>query len=147
VAAAHLFHPSAEATNPTACGFVEPAPNASEAVNQESERQRAALQDRMDLHRTVWRGKAFHGWMEKPPVSGLDKLSLEMSRLEAGSSSQLRPLPVTNFLDINNDLANAIVQQALPGDQERFRAYLSHRPLGIGMITGVSLTVILLLSS
>jgi hypothetical protein len=39
-------------------------------------------------------------------------------------------------LDISNECyADALVEEALPQDRSRFRAYLSSRPLGLGLIT------------
>lgn len=44
-------------------------------------------------------------------------------------------LPAVNFLDIpDQSLADAVVREALPEDVNRFRAYLSDRPLGLGLI-------------
>ncbi|KPM37738.1 hypothetical protein AK830_g8828 [Neonectria ditissima] len=51
------------------------------------------------------------------------------------ATSKMRPLPVVNFLDIDDKIyADAIVDEALPQDRARFRGYLSHRPLGLGLI-------------
>ncbi len=85
----------------------------------------ASAQDYSALHRALVCGKGFCDWMAATSMK-LDK--------------SLRPLPVSNFLDFGNDkLADAIVDEALPKDRVRFRGYLSKRPLGLGLITGVSI--------
>ncbi|KAF5678612.1 DNA helicase [Fusarium heterosporum] len=55
----------------------------------------------------------------------------------SSKGSFLRPLPVLNFLSINDpEYADCILEEALPQDRARFRQYLSKRPLGLGMIIG-----------
>ncbi|CCT64467.1 uncharacterized protein FFB20_14745 [Fusarium fujikuroi] len=71
--------------------------------------------------------------MSKPAPRGIKK-AIEAASLDA--TPALQPLPVVNFLDsMDKKLANAIVAEALPQDQDRFRRYLEHRPLGLGIIT------------
>ncbi|KAL2673660.1 hypothetical protein Neosp_012103 [[Neocosmospora] mangrovei] len=80
--------------------------------------------DRMDLHRALLRGHGFYNWMVKPDPRSTD------------APPTLRALPSINFLDIEDKAyADAIVAEALPQDQARFRGYLSNRPLGLGLIT------------
>ncbi|KAF6807005.1 DNA helicase [Colletotrichum musicola] len=73
---------------------------------------------RMHLHRCVMGGRGFFDWMCDT------------------DASPGRPLPSVNFFDISDSaFVDAVVAEALPGDRKRFRAYLSDRPLGLGMIT------------
>lgn len=50
-------------------------------------------------------------------------------------------LPVINLLGIPEDLVDALMEDVLPEDRARYRKYLSGRPLGFGVITGVSTAV------
>lgn len=60
-------------------------------------------------------------------------------RGSTSNQSQIRWLPGQNFLDLNDaNLVRAILAEALSQDRERFGRYLSARPLGLGLITGVS---------
>jgi hypothetical protein len=63
-----------------------------------------------------------------------------MGSLSLGQPSPpFRPLPVVNFLDIpDEEYKNALLEEALPSDRAPFRQYLSHRHLGLGIITAVS---------
>jgi hypothetical protein len=113
------FHPDAEPTNPVACGI----PNDADprAISPE-------IKDRMDLHQAVMLGDGFYKWMVHPDAVSLDK-----------PGAKLRRLPVVNFLAFDDkQYADAIVEEALPVDRNRFRRYLSDRPLGIGIIIAVS---------
>ncbi|EHK15923.1 uncharacterized protein TRIVIDRAFT_1445, partial [Trichoderma virens Gv29-8] len=92
------------------------------------------VKDRMELHRALVRGNGFYEWMTKKdaPKSIADDMS---SLSVADTGVTYRPLPSVNFLDFNDDArAEAIVNEALPHDRERFRGYLSNRPLGLGII-------------
>lgn len=101
-----------------------------------AKRRLAEVRDRMDLHRALLRGQGFYEWMSKPAPRGIEE-AMEAASLDA--TPALRPLPVINFLDgMDKKLADAIVAEALPQDQDRFRRYLEHRPLGLGIITAVS---------
>ncbi|VTT79244.1 unnamed protein product [Fusarium fujikuroi] len=76
--------------------------------------------------------------MSKPAPRGIKK-AIEAASLDA--TPALQPLPAVNFLDsMDKKLANAIVAEALPQDQDRFRRYLEHRPLGLGIITALART-------
>lgn len=56
-------------------------------------------------------------------------------------TSPSRPLPSVNFFDVPDAaFVDAVVAEALPGDRERFRAYMSNRPLGLGLIIAVGLS-------
>ncbi|RXG43020.1 hypothetical protein VDGE_06157 [Verticillium dahliae] len=92
--------------------------------------------DKMSLHRAVMRGTGFWDWMRgiDPAInmtSGLVAMSMTRQPLP-----KLRELPVVNFLDIDDaNYVNALLHEALPKDQVSLKGYLSHRPLGLGMIT------------
>ncbi|KAJ4165238.1 hypothetical protein LMH87_006878 [Akanthomyces muscarius] len=68
----------------------------------------------MLLHRCLVQGAGFFEWT---------KVTRQVS------------MPTVNLLDFGDSfLADAIVQEALPLDQARFRGYLSNRPLGCGLL-------------
>ncbi len=72
----------------------------------------------MLLHRCLVQGAGFFEWT---------KVTRQVS------------MPTVNLLDFGDSfLADAIVQEALPLDQARFRGYLSNRPLGCGLLIAVS---------
>ncbi|KAM0496632.1 hypothetical protein ACHAP8_007209 [Fusarium lateritium] len=94
----------------------------------------AQVRDRMDLHRALVRGEGFYQWMSKPAPRDVEQ-AMEATKLEDAPVT-IRPLPVVNFLHgVDKEYADAIVDEALPGDRTRFRAYLEHRPLGLGIAT------------
>ncbi|RNJ60102.1 hypothetical protein D7B24_000299 [Verticillium nonalfalfae] len=115
------FEPMAESTNPVVSGSKEEAA------------------DKMSLHRAVMRGTGFWDWMR-----GIDPATNITSGLAATPPKRqplpkLRELPVVDFVDIDDvDYVNALLHEALPTDRVRFKGYLSHRPLGLGMMTAVS---------
>ena len=124
------LHPNAEPTNLGAWVNVEGL-----SKNEINDRVAELKATRLELHRALWRGKGFHDWMMKPIASSKESdLSSALAAVTL-DGSQVRPLPVENFLDIDAKLADAIVEEALPGDRDRFRRYLSNRPLGLGIIT------------
>ncbi|KAL9945575.1 hypothetical protein ACHAQF_007631 [Verticillium nonalfalfae] len=108
----------AESTNPVVSGSKEEAA------------------DKMSLHRAVMRGTGFWDWMR-----GIDPATNITSGLAATPPKRqplpkLRELPVVDFVDIDDvDYVNALLHEALPTDRVRFKGYLSHRPLGLGMMT------------
>lgn len=72
------------------------------------------------------RGTGFYDWMTR---AGPDE-----------PAPAFRPLPVVNFLNGRDDkYVDALMEEAPPQDRVRFRHYLSNRPLGLGLITEVSL--------
>ncbi|KAM0351036.1 hypothetical protein ACHAPU_002817 [Fusarium lateritium] len=75
--------------------------------------------------------------MSQSPEGQAGKVTEGVANLNIGSKGPfLRPLPVLNFLSINDpEYVDCILQEALPQDRARFREYLSKRPLGLGMIT------------
>ncbi len=77
--------------------------------------------DRMSLFRALMRGVGFYTWMVQKP-------------------GQQRELPEVNFLESADvRYVEVLLQEAHEGG-DRLRLYLSVRPLGIGLITGVSAT-------
>ena len=51
----------------------------------------------------------------------------------------LRPLPMVNLLKSDDkEYIEALLEETLPNDCNRFRRYLSEMPLGVGVITAVS---------
>ncbi|KAH7146272.1 P-loop containing nucleoside triphosphate hydrolase protein [Dactylonectria macrodidyma] len=73
-----------------------------------------AVNDTVSLHRALMRGSGFFEWMTHPA---------------------LRPLPVVNFLQIDEKFVDALIQELSAEDRGRFRRYLSNRALGLGIIT------------
>jgi hypothetical protein len=126
--AARLFHPQTIPYNPIACGLptkvdcgVVKTDTLLDGMNEEQQQLFDKVKDKMDLHRSVLRGAGFYDWMTK-----------------TDGNSKRRPLPTIDLFDIDDQTyANAILEMALPKDRARFRSYLSNRPLGIGIITGV----------
>lgn len=138
VEAVALFHPLAEPSNPVRWGLPNPDARADKRtpLTEEQSAILAKVKDNMELHRALVRGNGFYDWMVKKP---LDSIVDTMSSLSvADTASTCRPLPCVNFLDFRDKArAEAIVNEALPDDRNRFRAYLSKRPLGLGIIIGV----------
>jgi len=59
--------------------------------------------------------------------------------LDQSTAVKRRELPIVNFLDCGDPkLADAIVQEALPGDRKRFRSYMENRFFGLGLVAAVS---------
>ncbi|KAH0496386.1 hypothetical protein TgHK011_003749 [Trichoderma gracile] len=142
VEAVSLFHPLAEPSNPFRWGLPDPSmpAKAQEAFKDkdgvELARIKAQLMDRMELHRALVRGNGFYDWMvAKDPTRSYVDATASLSVADADVT--YRQLPCANFLGFGDAVrAEAIVNEALPHDRDRFRAYLSNRPLGFGMITG-----------
>lgn len=72
----------------------------------------------------------------KPAVAGPDDASTAMDNLCLGDKApaKLRQLPVVDLLG-SDTYADAIVEEALPADRQRFRAYMTERLLGLGIMT------------
>ncbi|KAL5602435.1 hypothetical protein FOBRF1_009968 [Fusarium oxysporum] len=138
VDAANLFLPSADPSNFKKLGLPSDPDDTSRMMieadmSNGDKRRLAEVRDRMDLHRALLRGQGFYAWMAKPAPRGIEEA---MEAASLGDTPALRPLPVMNFLDgMDKKYADAIVAEALPQDQERFRRYLEHRPLGLGIVT------------
>ncbi|WXC60287.1 hypothetical protein SNK03_006149 [Fusarium graminearum] len=93
---------------------------------------------RMEVHRALLRGNGFYDVLI-PHFSDEAIVSLGNQTQMQNLHGHIRKLPWSNFLDIEDkEYAQCIVNQALPDDRERFRAYLSYRPLDLGLIVSVS---------
>ncbi|KAK4097145.1 hypothetical protein N658DRAFT_561957 [Parathielavia hyrcaniae] len=72
------------------------------------------------LHRAVMRYKGFYDWM-------------------TGSGPSLRRLPSKNLFAVQHKAyADELLAELLPADRDRFRRYMSDRPLGIGIIAAAA---------
>ncbi|KAL7809835.1 P-loop containing nucleoside triphosphate hydrolase protein [Trichoderma aethiopicum] len=140
VEAVSLFHPLAEPSNPFRWGLPDPTMPArrQQALKDEEKANlalvMAQLRDRMELHRALVRGNGFYDWMTKKDGTG-SIFDATSSLSLADTDVTCRRLPCVNFLEFGDTVrADAIVNEALPIDRARFRAYLSNRPLGLGII-------------
>ncbi|EMT60933.1 Regulator of nonsense transcripts 1 like protein [Fusarium odoratissimum] len=139
VMAANLFLPSADPTNFAEFGLPCDPDNTKSMMDEKdmTDQQKFVLsqvRDWMALHRALLRGEGFYEWMSKPAPRPIEE-ALEAMTIEDAAPT-LRSLPVVNFLeDADEAYANAIVDEALPQDRDRFRYYLENRPLGLGIIT------------
>lgn len=112
-----------------------------EVLSEEEQRRLDEVKVRMELHRALMRGNGFYDWMTQPGPQDITE-AMAAASLDDKAAPTLRPLPSVNFLDIDDQAyADAIVEEALPQDRVRFRGYLSNRPLGIGIITAVSVSL------
>ncbi|KAF4415888.1 DNA helicase [Fusarium acutatum] len=138
VDAANLFLPSADPFNFQKFGLPsdlddEKSMRLEADMSDKHKHILTEVRDRMELHRALLRGQGFYDWMSKPAPRGIEEA---MEATSLGPTSALRPLPITNFLEgMDEKYADAIVAEALPQDQARFRGYLEHRPLGLGIVT------------
>lgn len=102
------------------------------------------LQDKMQLHRALLRGNGFYSWMTanaSNPSPSTPDITEELTSITPADKGKaiVRSLPVVNYFRLNDDaFTTAIVQEALPADQKRFKEYMSNRVLGLGIITAVS---------
>ncbi|GKT57118.1 DNA helicase [Colletotrichum tofieldiae] len=88
----------------------------------------------MALHRCLMLGSGFHDWMMR--TKSPDDVSEAMAATNLNDKPAVRPIPVVNLLDVSDDAyIDALVKEALPADQVRFRQYMVNRPLGLGIIT------------
>lgn len=116
------FRPNAKPTNPVAFGFPASDPD------DESQPVPFALQVWMSLHRDLLRGTGF--WSTMLLIAANSKITADMVR---------STFPAYDFLDVRNDkLVDLLLDEALPNDRHRLRHYLSHRWLGLSLITAVS---------
>ncbi|KAH8894849.1 hypothetical protein GQ53DRAFT_820525 [Thozetella sp. PMI_491] len=96
----------------------------------------------MALERAIMLGKGFYTTLSRFDASGVFTGALSQSGLDdepvqvsVPPPASLPALPVVDFLDIvDPQVVDAILQEALPVDRDRFRRYMSSRPLGIGLI-------------
>ena len=67
----------------------------------------------------------------------IDESSTLLDESSTSAPAKSWSLPVVNYLNIPDSfLRDAVVAEALEDDRDRLRAYLSNRPLGIGLISG-----------
>ncbi|KAI8711430.1 hypothetical protein NCS52_01406400 [Fusarium sp. LHS14.1] len=135
VNAVNLFHPEAQPSNLAHCGLPEEDGELKQDLSEDEQRRLAEVKVRMELHRALLRGNGFYDWMTQTGPQDITQ-AMAAASLDDETAPTLRPLPSVNFLDIEDQAyADAIVEEALPHDRERFRGYLSDRPLGVGIIT------------
>lgn len=93
---------------------------------------------RMEVHRALLRGNGFYNVLV--PQFSEEAVALLGNQMQMLNLHEHIPkLPWSDFIDIEDkEYAQLIVNQALPDDRERFRAYLSYRPLDLGLIASVS---------
>lgn len=90
----------------------------------------------VDFHHDLFRGVGFHKSLcENDPATKEQVTDNTTPHLSRAS------LPIVNLLGIPEDLLGALMEEVLPQDRARYRKYLSDRPLGFGIITGVSTAV------
>lgn len=91
----------------------------------------------MDLYRDLMRGTGFfRSLVEEKLSSQLGAVSLDES---VATAPALWQLPIVDFMAIEDvSYLNALLDQVLPEDRDRFRNYLANRPLGLALITSVS---------
>jgi len=134
-------------------------PHAKPTHSEFSDAIDLTIEERQRLHRDLMRCQGFYGFMtgqgsdgsisdtaEDP--AGLDRESIadaaeQFTELGIKDRQHLQPrirqLPIVDYLDIEDkDYVDALLEVALPEDRARFRGYLSHRHLGLGIITAVS---------
>lgn len=133
-------------------------PGAEPTHREFSDRMDLTIEERQRLHRDLMRCRGFYEFMvgvsdaaKNPAGPDVDIDSIcDASQQLAGLAveSELRPepgirrLPVVNYLDIGNDeFVDALLEEALPEDRDRYRGYMSRRHLGLGLITAVSLSL------
>ncbi|KAI0883339.1 P-loop containing nucleoside triphosphate hydrolase protein [Annulohypoxylon maeteangense] len=124
-----MFSPGSGASNPRAIGLLE----SHEMGNEARMKKLVEVEDKMDLHRALLRGNGFFQWMTRSPatdvVTAMEAVSLQ-------SRPKFRPLPTVNFLETgDSQFIDSLMMELLPEDRNRFRRYLSCRPLGLGLIT------------
>jgi hypothetical protein len=152
VDAVNLFSLSAQPSNPIACGMPKQVAEAAKVGRPPIPED---LKFKMALHRDLLRGNGFWDTLiprvdsEADEADEADELAedLEKTHLEESDKPQaelppLRLLPVVNLLDLPQEHYEALMQETLPADRQRFSKYLSAAPLGLACITAVSLSKI-----
>lgn len=93
----------------------------------------------MELHRALLRGTGYYDVVVPEPKEEDRLIPVDLQVQSLRLEDDVADMPWTNFLDIKDEaLVESIVEEALPADRNRFRVYLSHRPLGLGLIASVS---------
>ncbi|KAL7931583.1 hypothetical protein V8C35DRAFT_282577 [Trichoderma chlorosporum] len=90
---------------------------------------------KMALHRALLRGNGFYDVLDSAEALGKLRLEDDEGQQSKGAPGFPRRLPVFNLVDIPEEHLDALLQEALPRDRQRFAKYLSERPLGVGCIT------------
>ncbi|KAH6669661.1 P-loop containing nucleoside triphosphate hydrolase protein [Plectosphaerella plurivora] len=101
------------------------------------------------LHRQLMCGHGFHEWLAKDdPFADARSITSDDSDDDDGivqgmaatsiDSPSRDKLPTIDYLDGDQGYIDALVAEALPQDRDRFRKYMSDRPLGIGIVTGAA---------
>lgn len=95
----------------------------------------------MALHRALLRGNGFYDVLVPKQSVSTDFVEA-LEDKEGGQSKDApalpRRLPVVNLVDIPAEHLDALFQEAMRGDRQRFAKYLSERPLGVGVVLAVS---------
>lgn len=72
---------------------------------------------------------------------GVSYTTARLQQLEMGEGPGMRRLPAVNFLDFGDShLVDALLEEVLVEDRDRFSRYMSNRLLGLGLVTAVSLS-------
>ncbi|EXM17002.1 P-loop containing nucleoside triphosphate hydrolase [Fusarium oxysporum f. sp. vasinfectum] len=89
---------------------------------------------RMEVHRALLHGSGFYSALVPQfPEATIEAVGAHIQDLNLHDNMQ--ELPHTNFLNFEDkEYAKCIVEEALPDDRERFKAYLSDRPLDLALI-------------
>jgi hypothetical protein len=124
-----MFDPQAAPSNPIACGISRIMVEAAKVTHLPIPNE---LKFKMALHRAVLRGNGFYDLLVRNP----DKIDVTKEKFMRRDC-----LPVVNLIDLPGEHIEALMQEALPADRQRFIKYLSERPLGLGCITAVSCSV------
>lgn len=99
---------------------------------------------RMALHRALLRGNGFYDVLVQPIdevhelTESLATAALGVGLSEKGKLLLPKRLPVIDLVNLPQEHLDALMEEALPADRERFVKYLRERPLGLGAIMGVS---------
>ncbi|KAK4071937.1 hypothetical protein Trihar35433_4001 [Trichoderma harzianum] len=141
VEATCAFLPNARPFNPIACGM----PGQKDAGEQWVPIPEK-VKFKIALHRAFLRGSGFCDVLV-PSADEVDQLadqlansSLDIGFTDIGELLLPKRLPVIDLIDLPEEHLNALIEEALPADRQRFVKYLSQRPLGLGAITAISRT-------
>ncbi|KKP02528.1 hypothetical protein THAR02_05390 [Trichoderma harzianum] len=121
VEATCAFLPNARPFNPIACGMPGQKDAGRQLVPIPEE-----VKFKMALHRALLRGNGFY-----------DPIRADIGVTNKGELLLPKRPPVIDLIDLPEEHLNALIEEALPADRQRFVKYLSERPLGLGAITAV----------
>ncbi|KAK1766326.1 DNA helicase [Phialemonium atrogriseum] len=143
VKATCLLLPGAEPFNPVGCRDRQDA--ALTPVDL-----RADVEHMMRLQRDLMRGTGF--WPSCRPhreavieiTTALNAVNIDDGGEQVKEVRKTRPIPSVSLFDTKNAAyLESLLEEALVDDRARFKAYMSERPLGVGLITvpaGTNLT-------